>query len=316
MVTMKDIARETGFSVMTVSRAINEPNLVKPDTCEKIRLAADKLGYVQNRMARSLVTGRAYNICVYIPPSLEATDTFVAQTVSTIGERLGMLGYSLVVRREMTTDDNYDGVIAVALNIEDEEDFIRFSASKPMVLYGNSDKFTNWVDVDNYRGMYKMGQYLLQKGYSDIAYIGLGNHENFVRQRKMGLLDALADGGVHVPEDMILVAENTEYGGFVAAQNLLNKRMPRMIVCATDLIAVGCIHYLQRNNISVPEQVAVSGFDGFGFERMVSPNIATIKQPLSSVGIKLADAVVEMISGKKMSAGIYVEPVLQEGKSV
>lgn len=316
MVTMKDIARETGFSVMTVSRAINDPNLVKPDTYEKIRKATDKLGHVQNRMARSLVTGRAYNICVYIPPSLEATDTFVAQTVSTIGERLGTLGYSLVVRREITTDDNYDGVIAVALNIEDEDAFISLSAEKPMVLYGNSNKFTNWVDVDNYCGMYKMGQYLLQKGYSDVAYIGLGNHERFVRQRMQGLLDSLKNGGVDVAQDMILVAENTEDGGFVAAQTLLKRRMPRMIVCATDLIAVGCIHYLQRNHISVPEQVAVSGFDGFGFERMVSPNLTTIKQPLYSVGVKLADAVVGMIEGKKMGAGIYIEPVLQEGKSV
>lgn len=316
MATMKDIARETGFSIMTVSRAINEPNLVKPDTYERIRAAADKLGYVQNRMARSLVTGRAYNICVYIPPSLEATDTFVAQTVSTIGERLGMLGYSLIVRREMTTDDNYDGVIAVALNIEDEEEFVRISEVKPMVLYGNSNRFTNWVDVDNYRGMYKMGQYLLQKGYSDIAYIGLGNHEHFVVQRKQGLLDALEAGNVHVPEDMMLVAENTEDGGFAAAQTLLERRMPRVIVCATDLIAVGCIHYLQRNQISVPDQVAVSGFDGFGFERMVSPNITTVKQPLSAVGVKLADAVVEMIEGQKMTAGIYVEPTLREGKSV
>lgn len=131
MATIKDIAKITGCSVMTVSRALNNPELVKEETRNKILAASQKVGYVQNRGARALVKRCTFNICVYIPSSLEATETFVAQTVSSIGEQLGKLGYSLSLCRKISPEHNFDGVIAVGLHIEEEDAFISLSKQKP-----------------------------------------------------------------------------------------------------------------------------------------------------------------------------------------
>lgn len=316
MATIKDIAKITGCSVMTVSRALNNPDIVKKETLDKIMAAVDATGYVQNRVARSLIKGCTFNICVYIPSALDATESFVAQTVSSIGERLGNLGYSLSLRRKLVVNDNFDGIIAAGLNIEEEDDFEKASALKPAVLYGNSERFPNWVDVNNYRGIYKMTEYIIKKGHKKIAYIGMDFHAHYVAQRKQGFLDAMEAYGLEVPPEYVVTADNTEQSGFDACGRLLDQASPTAIVCATDLIAVGCVHALQRRDIKIPLQMAVSGFDGFGIENTVFPKLTTIKQPLYDVGVRLADAVVDSINGRPQKHGIYIEPEIKPGESV
>lgn len=314
MATIKDIAKMTGVSVMTVSRALNEPELVKPSTREKIMEAVGRAGYVQNRVARSLIKGCTYNICIYIPSTLDATEPFVAQTISSIGERLGEHGYSLSFRRSISLDDNFDGIIAAGFNIDDEEKFMRISEARPAVLYGNSDKFGNWVDVDNYRGSYNITDYVAKRGYRDIAYIGLDFASNYVKQRKQGFADALKANGLPLRDELSVETSNSELSGFAACERLL-EFAPKAIVCATDMLAVGCVHALQRKHLRIPSDVAVTGFDGFGIEKTVFPMLTTVRQPLYDVGRRLADAVVDMINGKEQTEGIYIEPELIVGES-
>lgn len=316
MATIKDIAKVSGCSVMTVSRALNTPELVREETRKKIFAAAEAMGYVQNIGARALVKGCTYNICVYIPSSLDATEAFVSQTVSSIGERLGEIGYSLTLRRKMTVEDNFDGIIAMGLHIEDEDEFIRISKQKPAVLYGNSERFSNWVDVDNYRGLYKITELILDKGHTKVAYIGMDHHARHVVQRRQGYCDALSDRGIAISDEMIVSTRNGEKEGFDACEKLLSVASPTAIVCSTDLLAVGCMHALQRRKIQIPTQIAVTGFDGFGYENTVFPKLTTVKQPLYAVGVKLADAVVSMIEGKAQKEGIYIEPTIETGESV
>ena len=316
MATIKDIAKMTGCSAMTVSRVLNNPALVKPETRRKILAAVESSDYTQNRVARSLVKGCSYNILVYIPSMLDISEPFVAHTVSAIGERLGMSGYSLSLRRSMAIDNNCDGVIAMGLNIEDEESFLAIAQKKPAVLYGNSERFTNWVDVDNYKGIYNMTCYIADKGYKDIAYIGMDFHAHYVIQRKQGFMDAIADRGLPLRDEYLVTAENSEKSGFDACERLIATARPAAIVCATDLIAVGCIHALQRHKIQIPGDVAVSGFDGFGMERTVFPVLTTARQPLYRVGARLADAVVNLINGVPIARGEYIEPEIISGDSV
>ena len=316
MVTINDIAKIAGVSVMTVSRALNEPDRVSEATRDKIMAVVDKLGYVQNRDARSLAKGCAFNIGLYIPSDLDSTDIFVARTVSAIGERLGSLGYSLSFRRKMSIDVNCDGIIAVGLHIDEEDEFLRISEQKPAVLYGNSRKFENWVDVDNYKGIYNITKYIIGKGHKKLAYIGMDFSAHHVEQRRCGFADAVRDSGLELDENRLIATDNTEVAGFNACERLLAYGAPTAIVCATDLIAVGCMHALQRKKISIPNDVAVSGFDGFGMEKTVFPKLTTVKQPLFDVGVKLADTVVDMIGGSAPAKGICIEPDVLVGESV
>lgn len=76
------------------------------------------------------------------------------------------------------------------------------------------------------------------------------------------------------------------------------------------------MHAFQRKKVQIPQQIAVSGFDGFGFEKTVFPKLTTVKQPLYKMGIKLADVIVDMINGRIMEKGEYVEPEIIEGESI
>lgn len=309
MVTVKDIARMTGVSAMTVSRALNEPHLVKEETRQKILKAVEESGYVQNRVAQSLIKGCTNTVCVYIPASLGATTNFVAQTISAIAERLGEFGYGLLLRRSISPKDrSYDGVIVIGIHIDEEDDFIELSRAIPAVLYGNSERFSNWVDVDNYRGIYALTEAALKKGHTKLAYMGMGFSSRHVVQRRQAFLDALRAHDICDP--VLVTCENDEKASFVACKKLLEKEKVTAIVCATDLIALGAVHAIQRLGMKVPDDIAVTGFDGFGYEDTVVPNLTTAKQPLREVGIRLADTVIRMINGEQIESGVYVEPTL------
>lgn len=307
MITVKDIAKMAGVSPMTVSRALNEPQLVKEETRNKILKAVEESGYVQNKVAQSLIRGCTNTVCVYIPESLGAATSFVAQTVSAIAERLGEFGYGLLLRRSVSPKDRfYDGLIVIGIHIDEEDAFIELSKAKPSVLYGNSERFSNWVDVDNYRGIYAITEEVLKRGHTKLAYMGMGFSSRHVVQRRQAFLDALRAQGIVDPT--IVTCDNNEQAGFVACKKMLESKEVTAIVCATDLIALGAVHAIQRMGLKVPDDIAVTGFDGFGYEDTVVPNLTTAVQPLREVGIRLADTVLRMIKGESIENGVYVEP--------
>ena len=317
MITIKDIAKMANCSVMTVSRVLNDYKYVNEDLRKRVQEVIKSSGYVQNNVARSLVQGCTHTICLYIPSELNSSETFVAQTLSAISEKLGNCGYSIMLQRQIPHAQNFDGLIAVGLNIDDEEKFMRFSSLKPSVLYGNSDAFSEWVDVDNFMGMYKITKMVIEKGRKNIAYVGFSYNARYVVQRKEGFIKAMQDSGFDINEDMMLATDNTEADGFSACETLMNmENPPDAIVFASDLIAVGGVHALNRRKISIPKQVAVTGFDGFGLENMVFPKLTTVKQPLAKVGEQLAEAIMDMIIGIKLKKGIYIEPTIVEGESL
>ena len=151
-VTIADIARETGFSLMTVSRAFNSPDKVSPRTLSKILDKAEELDFHPNQVARSLALKRTNIVYVYIPKELSATEPFVTQTVAAIGERLGESGYSFLLSRELPHKVTCDGVIVMGVNKETEDKLSSLQIERPVVLYGNHPSVPAWVDVDNYEG--------------------------------------------------------------------------------------------------------------------------------------------------------------------
>ena len=189
MATLTDIAEKTGFSMMTVSRCFNAPEKVKPETLEIVLKVAKECNYVPNTVARSLAKRETKIIYVYIPQGLDVSHPFVMQAVASIGEELGKYGYSFLMSRNFYSNESCDGVIAMGLTVDDEDEFIKISAKKPAIAFGNSSKFKNWVDVDNYRGSYLMAEYIFEKGYTNVLYVGIDNLENYSKQRLNGYCD-------------------------------------------------------------------------------------------------------------------------------
>lgn len=314
MSTIMDIARATGLSLMTVSRAFNTPDRVKPQTLERIMQAAEELDYHPNNVARSLARKRTGIVLVYVPKGLAVTEQFVLQTVTSIGERLGERGYSLLLSRKPPEGESYDGVIMMGMSREEEQAIDIAHITKPVVLYGNSNRFTSWVDVDNYRGERLAVEYLLEKGKRSIAAICAPQSMRYAEERLLAYEHCLAERGMDV-NGKIVVGEANEHSGYLCAKQLLSSNVqPDAIVCATDTMAIGCIRALREQGICVPQDIAVIGFDGFGHENVASPKLTTVRQPLYEVGTQLVDTLISLIEGGNAQQ-IKILPTLVQGES-
>ncbi len=297
-VTIVDIARETGYSMMTVSRAFNSPDKVSQKTLEKILDKADELDFHPNQVARSLALKRTNIVYVYIPKELSATEPFVTQTVAAIGERLGENGYSFLLGRDLPHKVSCDGVIIVGVNKETEDKLSLLQIEKPVVLYGNHKDIPAWVDVDNYAGQKLAVRYLIEKECKNIAYLTAPLYMNYAKERLQGYKDEMAESGRE--EFAVECSDNNVSAGYEGADRLLKTGKPvDGIVCATDAIAVGCTHLLKDKGYEIPQNISVVGFDGFGYENMTSPRLTTVKQPLYEVGVCLADNLIAMLDGQQ-----------------
>lgn len=297
MATILDIAHETGFSLMTVSRAFNFPEKVKPSTLKTILDKAEELNYSPNSVARSLARKRTSIVYVYIPEELAATEPFVMQTVAAIGEKLGEHEYSFLLSRKLPRGGSYDGVIYMGMTEEEETQLARRRVELPSVLYGNNGTFKAWVDVDNYAGETLAVQYLIDSGRRNIAYLAAPQKMHYAAERLAAYRDCLNGNNSAVSEKNIIETGNSVNGGYEGAKKLFADSSPDAVVCATDTIAVGCIKALTEMNIRVPEDVAVMGFDGLGYENVATPRLSTVRQPLYETGVKLAEVLVSMMNG-------------------
>lgn len=315
MATITDIAKKVGVSTMTVSRVFNSPDKVKPQTLQAVQQAAQELNYHPNNVARSLARKCTNIVFVYIPEGLSATEQFVSQTVTAIGERLGEHGYSFLLRRTLPQDESFDGMIMMGLSHDEESIVEQFTNGKPVVLYGNSDKFTSWVDVDNYSGEWLATEYLINKGYKNICAVCAPQKMHYAEERLCGYKDCLTSHGLSINDQAIAIGQANEQGGYDCTNRLIQSGVAMdAIVCATDTMAIGCMRALKEQGVAVPNDVAVVGFDGFGHENLVTPKLTTVKQPLFEVGFKLADLLVSLLDGTD-SQKIKILPTLVIGES-
>lgn len=315
MATIVDIAKETGYSLMTISRAFNNPEKVKAETLEVILKTAERLNYYPNHVARSLVNGKTNIINVYIPKELSATEPFVMQTIASIGEKLGEHSYSFLLSRTFTDAVSCDGMILMGMTAEEENMVAQKGLSKPTILYGNNEHIESWVDVDNYNGEKIAVNYLIEKGKKKIAYLGPPLYMHYALERLNGYKDCLKENSIIIDEELIIIKDNNERAGYLATMELISKNKEiDSIVCGSDSMAVGCITALKEKGIDVPQSINVIGYDGFGYEKLVNPRLTTIKQPLFEVGIKIAENLLSTINGDKPQR-IKILPILEINES-
>ena len=312
MATIKDVAKATGVSAMTVSRYFNEPEKLKPSTYEKIKEAVKEMGYQPNMIARLLTTGKTNIICVYIADDIGWLHPFTLQTIAGIGERLGESGYSMLLCRDDCENVTCDGIIAMGLNEEKEEKLLKISENKAVVVFGNSSRKNNWVDINNYLGSYKATEYMIKRGYKKIGHIGIDNDLSYSEDRYQGYIDCMEEYGIEIPENGIMRVPNHEWDGHKAMADIYENSDIDGVVCASDALALGAIEYISDNGISIPDEMGIIGFDGLGYEKMVKPNITTMRQPVYEAGKILATRIIEILAtGEYVGTELFIEPVLE-----
>ncbi|MGH2475351.1 MAG: LacI family DNA-binding transcriptional regulator [Candidatus Limnocylindrales bacterium] len=309
--TLDEVARVAGVSRATVSRVVNGSPKVSVDVRRSVEKAIDRLGYVPNRAARSLVTRRSDSIAVVItePASRLFNDPFFPRLIRGVSTALSARDLQLILlmpdddvdeRRTVRylTGGHVDGVILVSLHGDDPLPHQLAARNIPLVVLARPPQGVdvNYVDADNRDGARRATAHLVDGGRTRIATItGPGDMVAGV-DRLAGYRDALVDARLAPSDDLIAPGDFTHAGGEAAMEHLLAVR-PDLdaVFCASDLMAVGALAVLQAAGRRVPEDVAVVGYDDSPIATTTRPTLTSVRQPIEEMGREMVNLLAENV---------------------
>lgn len=328
MISMKEVAKSCGVSVATVSKALNNHSDISEATRERVKKAADELGYHPNAVARALKTNRSYNIGVLLSDGL--THEYFAEVLESFRDEAELKGYDITFigrqAKKMSLLEycmyrRFDGVLLPCCeNIDNHESVELVNSKMPVVTIDYIFNGKTSVNSNNVRGMSELVRYAYSKGHRRIAYIH-GNPESQVtKERLAAFYKSMEDYGMEVPEEYVkaslyLDSENAEK---LTYELMALKEPPTCIFYPDDLSVVGARNAADKLKLKIPRDVSVAGYDGTRFSQMLSPRITTIKQDTVKIGKCAADELIDAIENKKTSIvrRIVVEGELIEGETI
>ena len=318
MATLKEVADLAGVAPMTVSRVINNPDLVKEKTRIKVEAAMKELRYTPNIAAKSLATNRCGVIDVFIPESIDLSNPFVMHFIAGISSVLSEHYYSFLILRNRNREHQCDGYIVTGLLKNEIQEFAQFAneRNRPVVLFGHTDiQEVDCLDVDNIAGAKVAVSHLIQQGHRKIAMVNVLEDKDYTVDRLEGYKQALQENGIDFDPNLVLYTPNHVDGGEAAVDELLKRDNVTAVFCATDTIAIGVASKLRNMGYSIPDDISLVGFDGLGHQLLANPAITTIKQPVYELGAMLANTLLDRLNGRKERVNRMVSPALMIGQS-
>ncbi|MDT7530582.1 substrate-binding domain-containing protein [Sphingopyxis sp. SE2] len=302
---MKTIADLSGVSTITVSRALRGSELVRPEVREHVTQIARHLGYRMNVAARNLRTRESRTIAVAIDHELVGRDAYADPLVlSMIGGLLEVLtpaGYSML----LTTSEHFassgavgvDGAVILGQGANAGRVNETSNLTVPTVIWGEPPARGKTVVVgsDNHMGGALAAEHLVDGGASRILFLGDTRHPE-VAARLAGLRQYLESTDAHLVAT--LPAQFSHSGGFDATCNALNADISfDAVFAASDAIAAGACDALITQNVLVPAEVAIIGFDDAPIASLHRPSISSIRQSGAEGGRTLGATILSLIEG-------------------
>lgn len=321
---MYDVAERSGVSIATVSRVYRTPDSVRAQTRERVLEAARQLGYVPSGNARGLAsrTTGVLGLCFpdYADPDAEAdaeADSDADDAVMLYSDQIirGMEraarrhGYALLIAASLEggpeslvakVAGRVDGFAVLAQTVP-TEDLEVISRRLPVVMIAGPREIDHLdhIVVANADGERELARHLIEDhGLRRLAFVGGEVESPDAEARFLGFQQACRDAGLPVPDAPDLRAEMmTQAEGARAAEALLDRdgERPQGVLFANDQMAVGALRALERRGVRVPEDIAVTGFDGIPLSRIVRPSLTTVRQPIRQLGEQAVELLVQRL---------------------
>lgn len=309
MTTIKDVAKKAGVSISTASYALNNRPNVSPKTKEKILLAAKELDYHPNGNARNLKTKKSGNIGVFI---YGFAGPIFSEVLDGIHLKLQECGFNIIVSSgnsslNLLLERQVDAAIIFDNKLSDN-DLIRYAESgSPIYVLDRILEGENIYSsvIDNEGLVYRFIKQQIQKGYTDFAYLG-GPEDAFNNQhRYLGFKQALEEANL---PHMNFKGDFTIHGGYECGQKIAKMaKKPSFIYCANDESAVGLLNALSINNIQVPSDIAIAGFDNIALGNYTQPRLSTIAVDHTQWGRDVAEAIILTLTTQQVQETLKPE---------
>ena len=313
-VTIKDVANIAGVSYQTVSRVINNNEQVADSTRERVLAAISQLNFRPNLAARSLPSNKSYVIGFVIPYDSDylIRDPNLLAQISGADIEAAKHGYNLLLstagasKSGITAYERFlshqvaDGVLVVetAFNQQGSELLLEQDVPHVFVGYHPDDVKAGSVHTDDRSGAKSATQYLLSKGYRRIGLINgpATGAVSTMQERFLGYREALQDADLAFEPALMVYGDYTRSGGKAAMTQLLNRQdSPDAVFALNDRMAMGAIHAIQSAGLSVPDDIAVVGFDDVPAASDFSPALTTVCLSSRDIGQEAARLLFNLI---------------------
>lgn len=332
-VTVRDIAREAGVSATTVSLVLGKrDNRISEATRQRITALAKEMNYSPNQIAAALVTKKTNTIGLILP---DMTNLFFATAASGIEKYAQQHQYSLLLSNSGESVDKcisyihvlekryIDGIVVVPpSNINSGENYVKMQSALaactvPYVLLERAvhNVYHDFVTSDNRRGGCLATEYLLGLGHVKIGCITGPLSEYGAVRRRQGYVEALAEHGIDLDEQLIYEGDFHIDSGFDGANVLLDKGVSA-IFASNDMMALGVLRAATKRGVVVPEQLSVVGYDNSPLVEMANVPLTTVNQPADQMGRCACEILMRRIQNpNEQNRDHYFSPTLVERAS-
>jgi len=316
-VTMKDVAREAGVALSTVSHFLNQSAPLSEETRQKIKKAIEKLNYRPNLTARNLKKRKTNTIGVFVP---DIANPFYAEIYKGVADAAREKKYNVILYatsyqkdREydfvrLVTQWQVDGVI-VSYSLIDENLWSKLErADIPLVLVDVYPVNNRWpsVVVDSETGIQLAVQYLFNLGHREIAYLSEPPYILPLVKRQQAFIDSIKHLKLPLNKEWILVekkqANRVEIGYALGKKLLSGKNLPTAVVTSSDLVAIGAMKAFLESGLKIPDDMSIVGFDDIIFSSYVHPSLTTIRQPKYEMSKKGTEFLLQLIERRESFA--------------
>jgi DNA-binding LacI/PurR family transcriptional regulator len=322
MVSIKDIARAAHVSHATVSRALRNSPLVKPETVVLVRKVAEEQGYTVSAVARSLVTKRTDTIGVVVT---SIANPFVGEVVSGIEEFALAHGYSVFLAtchadpaRELRAVQSFherrvDGILVNSSRVGALYLPLLADMKVPIVLINNQypGEFVHSVTIDNLNAARDATRHLVDLGHKRIGYLGNQFGLQADTDRFAGYRQILEEADIGFQPELVAHGDGRPEGGMHAMARLLAlPEPPTAVFCYNDMEALGAMRAAREHGLSIPGDLSVVGLDDLFLASYTDPPLTTVQQPKQQMGRLAAQILLELLSGGKPESRVTLAGTL------
>lgn len=312
MVTIRDVADAAKVSRATAARALNSYGYVGEATAQRVREAAERLGYQTNKVAQALRRGQL-PLVGFVPADIR--NPFFATIARDLETELRKNGYNILIA---STDDNVDqerelldalkalsvpGLILAPASTHRSDHIVQLAADgTPLVLVDRLSRGVrvDSVTVDNVAGARSAVDYLVERGHRRVGILTDESRIFTAQQRLKGYRASLRQHGIEPESSFVSVSRSTVDAAVDATLRLLRTRnRPTALFTVDSLLTQGAMLAIRSLGMSIPDDVSVIGFDDFDLATFVDPQITVVAQPVAQIGATAAGLLFQRLSGEQ-----------------
>jgi DNA-binding LacI/PurR family transcriptional regulator len=319
--TLADVARLAGVVAMTASRAINGTDYVSDEVRKRVLKAAAKLNYRPNMVARQLKSQRLNAIGILLPDIANPFSAELVQGLKQVFDTEGYTSFIATSNRSLQQeeaslqsflDHRVDGLVVATRGTAIGDKVLRRIAQQnvPLVTIGRPVHFAgvDSVTADHYQGAFDAVTHLIALGHKRIGFLGISpsdgrllrRYEGYVAAMEAAGLPALAEYTVGPADTPAFATQEDGYEGMLQLAQL--RRPPTAVFARNDFTAIGAMHAARTLGLSIPEDLAIAGFDNIPLAAFTAPPLTTVEQPIARQGIEAARFLLERIRGEVRSS--------------